>query len=225
MEPDSTGDSVGHLLTAIRLADTAFPSGGFAFSSGLEGAYRDGHVRNEDDVHAFVAEQVTLRWHTGDRVLLRMAWSARNPVHVDRLADATSPMSVLRAASTRAGTALLGTFAALGHEAAADYRSAVRSNAAVGHLPIAQAVCYRCAGLDCRTAESIAGWQMIAGIAGAATRLGIVGHIGAQRVVGHASTVLAEALALQPPARPAAFSWFADIAAQRSTDGVRLFAS
>ena len=30
------------LLTAMRFGDSAFPSGGFAFSSGLEGAHRDG---------------------------------------------------------------------------------------------------------------------------------------------------------------------------------------
>ncbi|MDT5324386.1 MAG: urease accessory protein [Mycobacterium sp.] len=46
------------LLDAIRFGDRAFPSGGFAFSSGLEGSHRDGLVKDEGDVTTFSAEQL-----------------------------------------------------------------------------------------------------------------------------------------------------------------------
>ena len=79
---------LGQLLAAIRFGDSAFPSGGFAFSSGLEGSHRDGMVQDEDDVTAFVAEQLEGDWHRRDRVLLRRAWTEPDPSAADALAEA-----------------------------------------------------------------------------------------------------------------------------------------
>ncbi|MGE2737512.1 urease accessory protein UreF [Mycolicibacterium vaccae] len=214
------------LISAIRFADSAFPSGGFAFSSGLEGSHREGLVRDEDDVTAFTAEQLHGRWHHCDRVLLRGAWSA-DPAGVDLLAEAVATMSVLREASRRAGAATLATFTAVigGAGEVADYRDRVLAGTAPGHLPVVQAVCLRAAGLTLGTAETVAAWQVLSGITGAALRLGIVGHLGAQRVTTALLPCVLEVLALRPRSRPAPFTAYADIAAQRRGDGVRLFAS
>jgi urease accessory protein len=106
-----------------------------------------------------------------------------------------------------------------------DYRGRVLSGAAPGHLAVAQAVCFRAAGLTLETAEAVAAWQVVSGITGAALRLGICGHLGAQRVVTTVNPLLVELLQRQPPTEPAAFTAYADIAAQRRDDGVRLFAS
>jgi urease accessory protein len=213
------------LLAAIRFGDSAFPSGGFAFSSGLEGSHRDGMVRDEDDVAAFVAEQLEGNWHRRDRVLFRRAWAEPDPSAVDAFAEAVTPMSVLREASRRAGAATLATFAAVIDPGLADYRSRVLAGSVPGHLAVAQAVCLRAAGLTLETAEVVAAWQVVSGITGAALRLGICGHLGAQRTVTTAIPMLVELLQRQPPAEPAAFTAYADIAAQRHHDGVRLFAS
>jgi urease accessory protein len=101
----------------------------------------------------------------------------------------------------------------------------VLAGAAPGHLPVAQAVCFRAAGLTLETAEAVAVWQVVSGITGAAMRLGICGHLGAQRVVTTVNPLLLDLLQRQPPTEPAAFTAYADIAAQRHNDGVRLFAS
>lgn len=215
------------LLAAIRFADSAFPSGGFAFSSGLEGAHRDGLVRDEADVGAFTAEQLESRWHRCDRVLLRQAWSAADPAEVDALAEAVATMSVLREASRRAGAATLATFAAVlvPNDGVVGYRAAVLAGAAPGHLPVAQALCLRAAGLTVETAETVAAWQVVSGITGAAVRLGIIGHLGAQRVTTSLSPLLLDVLRREPRSTPTAFTAYADIAAQRRGDGVRMFAS
>ncbi|MFC8180705.1 urease accessory protein UreF [Rhodococcus sp. NPDC057297] len=215
--------SVPDLLAVLRFGDSAFPSGGFAFSSGLEGAVRDGFVTGEADVSAFAAEAVTGRWHTMDRVLLRSAW--QDPEHADRLGEASSALSTLREASRRSGAALLSTFAALGASDAVAYRAAVLSGSAPGHLPVAQAVCYRGHGLTVTAAEAISGWQVLSGIASAALRLGVTGHLGSQRIMQDVEGVLGSILALVPDAEPSSFTAFADIAAQRRGDGIRLFAS
>jgi urease accessory protein len=216
---------LGQLLAAIRFGDSAFPSGGFAFSSGLEGSHRDGMVRDEDDVTAFVAEQLEGNWHRRDRVLLGRAWAEPDPSAADTFAEAVTTMSVLREASRRAGAATLATFAAVIDPGLADYRSRVLAGAAPGHLAVAQAVCLRAAGLTLETAEAVAAWQVVSGITGAALRLGICGHLGAQRVVTTVNPLLLDLLQRRPPTEPAAFTAYADIAAQRHDDGARLFAS
>jgi urease accessory protein len=216
---------LGQLLAAIRFGDSAFPTGGFAFSSGLEGSHRDGMVRDEADVTAFVAEQLEGNWHRRDRVLLRRAWADPDPSAVDAFAEAVTTMSVLREASRRAGAATLATFAAVIDPGVADYRGRVLAGAAPGHLAVAQAVCFRAAGLTLDTAEAVSAWQVVSGITGAALRLGIYGHLGAQRVVTAVNPLQLELLQRQPPTEPAAFTAYADIAAQRHDDGVRLFAS
>lgn len=215
------------LLAAIRFGDSGFPSGGFAFSSGLEGSHRDGLVADEADVTAFAAEQLDGRWHRCDRVLMRQAWAQPDPSGVDRLAEAVTTMSVLREASRRAGAATLATFAALLEPGspAARYRSGVLDGRVPGHLPVAQAVCLRAAGLTLRTAETVAAWQLLSGITGAAMRLGIIGHLGGQRVTTALLPGVLELLGREPHATPAPFTAYADIAAQRRGDGVRLFAS
>lgn len=220
---------MAQLLAAIRFGDSGFPSGGFAFSSGLEGAHRDGMVLDEDDVGAFAAEQLEGRWHPCDRVLLRQAWGARDPSGVDALAEAIATMSVLREASRRAGAATLATFAAVlppaSGSAVTGYRDRVLTGSAPGHLAVAQAVCLRAAGLTLGTAETVAAWQVLSGITGAALRLGVVGHLGAQRVTTALTPLLLTVLDRQPVGSPATFTAYADIAAQRRGDGARLFAS
>jgi urease accessory protein len=216
------------LLMAIRFGDSGFPSGGFAFSSGLENSYRDGLVLDEDDVGAFAAEQLEGRWHGCDRVLLRQAWFADDPAAADAMAEAVATMSVLREASRRAGAATLATFAAvLGgpDPSVADYRDRVLAGSAPGHLCVAQAVCLRAAALTVQSAETVTAWQVLSGITGAALRLGIVGHLGAQRVTTALAPLVVNLLNRQPGSVPAAFTAYADIAAQRRGDGARLFAS
>ncbi|AQA02088.1 urease accessory protein UreF [Mycobacterium sp. MS1601] len=215
---------LGQLLSAIRFADSAFPSGGFAFSSGLEGSHRDGLVADEADVAGFAAEALEGRWHQCDRVLMRRAWAMGAVDEADELAEALAVMSVLRLASRRAGAATLGTFAAV-LDGVAEYRSRVLAGTTPGHLPVAQAVCFRAAGLTLETAEAVAAWQVLSGITGAAVRLGIIGHLGAQRVTSASTPVMLDLLRREPRREPAMFTAFADIAAQRRGDGTRLFAS
>ncbi|WP_230596342.1 MULTISPECIES: urease accessory protein UreF [Nocardiaceae] len=218
--------TVSEVLMTLRLGDSAFPSGGFAFSSGLEGSYRDGFVTDESGLGAFAREQVLGRWNTVDRRVLRAAWPRGAAELADRRCEVHSTMSVLREGSRRAGAAVLGTFAALGYEDIADYRRSVLLGVVPGHLPVAQALCFRVAGLSLESAETVSVWQAVSGIASAGLRLGIVGHLGAQRVLADLEPTIADVLS--DPSSGAAlysFSAFADISAQRRGDGARLFAS
>ncbi|MDE3219193.1 MAG: hypothetical protein KGO23_07460 [Nitrospirota bacterium] len=47
------------LLRGFRFIDSFFPSGGYAFSSGIEAAAQDGVVRNAEELSCFVVESLT----------------------------------------------------------------------------------------------------------------------------------------------------------------------
>ncbi|MYA29552.1 MAG: urease accessory protein UreF, partial [Nitrospira sp. SB0666_bin_27] len=51
------------LLQGFRYLDTFFPSGGFAFSSGLETAVQEDNVRTAEDLNRYVVD--FFRWGLG----------------------------------------------------------------------------------------------------------------------------------------------------------------
>lgn len=219
------------LLLALQFADSAFPSGGFAFSWGLEGLVADGLVTDADDVADVVAQQLTLRWHSMDRALLGRAHAANDAamqVAADRLAEAVTFSAPMRAGSRRAGRALLGVCARLGLPAATAYHALAADDARLGHLAVVQGIVYRAAGMTCAMAELVSGWSLISGFCSAAVRLGVIGHVEALRITAALRATLAELLASPAPAAelPASFTPLADIAVMRNhRRDLRMFAT
>jgi len=207
-------------LALLQLGDSAYPAGGFAFSWGIEGLAADGMLANRNELDRVIADQLTRRWATMDRILLRKAFQARNCkaiAEVDRLAEAGTPSAEMRDGSRRAGRALLGVWVKLEGPLSIAYRDQVSADARLGHLPIAQAVVGRDAGFSLDAAELVSGWTLVTGLVSAAVRLGIIGHIEAQQSQAAARGLLGELLADTPgaDALPASFTPFIDIAVSR----------
>jgi urease accessory protein len=104
------------LLLALQFGDSAFPSGGFAFSWGLEGLAADGLIDDDEDVAEIITQQLTMRWSTMDRILLGRAHAAQDlhaVTSADLAAEAATLSASMRAGSRRAGRALLGVCARL----------------------------------------------------------------------------------------------------------------
>jgi urease accessory protein len=207
-------------LALLQLGDSAYPAGGFAFSWGLEGLAADGMLADRDQLDRIIVDHLVRRWATMDRILLRRAFHAPDCVviaAVDRYAEAASPSAEMREGSRRAGRALLGVWVKLAGSLSVAYRKLVSSDSRLGHLPIVQAVVCRDADFRLDAAELVSGWSLVTGLVSAAVRLGIIGHIEAQRSLSAARSLLAELLAETPPpdAVPASFTPFIDIAVSR----------
>jgi urease accessory protein len=177
-------------------------------------------LANRNELDRVIADQLTRRWATMDRILLRKAFQARNCkaiAEIDRLTEAGTPSAEMRDGSRRAGRALLGVWVKLEGPLSIAYRDQVSADARLGHLPIAQAVVGRDAGFSLDAAELVSGWTLVTGLVSAAVRLGIIGHIEAQQSQAAARGLLGELLADTPgaDALPASFTPFIDIAVSR----------
>lgn len=218
------------LLLALQMGDSAFPSGGFGFSWGLETLKADGLVRDGPGVVDFARTQLRRRWATADRPVLRRAAAAAGDLEtlatLDRAVEAMTLAAELRSGSRRAGRALLRSHATLGTPGAADYQAAVRDGRAPGHLPIAQGVVWTGAGLCAEEVEAVSAFLLVAGIGQAAVRLALMGPAESQAMIAALRPDMAELLASALPEQPHSFAPLAEIAAMRHETGdARLFAN
>lgn len=222
------------LLAALQHGDSFFPSGGVAFSWGLETLLNDGLVRDHAQVHGFVSDQLRHRWATLDRPALAashrcagdLAGDLDGVVQVDELLEAMSLAREFREGSRRAGAALLGVHEKLGTGTAAAYQRLVRDGRAPGHLAVVQGLAWRGAGLGETDAAAVSAYTLCVGFLGAALRLGRIGHVESQRSLSVLREEIADILIGPAPALEdmAAYAPEADIAAMRhETQEVRLF--
>lgn len=217
-------------LALLQLGDSAYPAGGFAFSWGIEGLAADGLLDGVHELDDAIHTHLAHRWHTSDRVLLRRAFTddLEAAAAADRLAEATTLSAELREGSHRAGRALLGVAVKLGGPLSTTYREMVSADPRLGHLPIIQALSYRDAGLTLAAAELVSSWTLVTGLVSAATRLGLIGHIEAQRALTEARKTLADLLETTPDPDdlPSSFTPLIDIAIARGpARHIRMFAT
>ncbi|GLS45610.1 urease accessory protein UreF [Methylobacterium brachythecii] len=224
-------------LLALQHADSAFPSGSFAFSNGIEGLAALEPNFGADGLARAVTAILRHRWARSERVALTLAHRATGDfvrlAAIDEAIEAATLAETMRQGSRRNGASLLVTHARLGTPGAAELRAALSAGTVFGHLAMVQGVLWRGLGLDEAAAAQISGYQTLAGLVTAAIRLGGVGAIEAQRVVGEVLPVLAEVLAepVETPATPDAirlesFTPLVEIAAARHARAdLRLFAN
>ncbi len=220
------------LLLALQHGDSFFPSGSIAFSWGLETLRAEGVIASAADLQRFATGQLTRRWASCDRPALAAAHAAGGDLdrvrEVDRAVEALTLAREMREGSRRGGATLLGVHEALGTPGAAVYRRSVRSGEAPGHLAAVQGLVWRGVDLPQEAAAAISAHGLSIGLLGAALRLGLIGHLEAQRILACLRPVIRRLLA-RPPAplrRLAAFAPEAEIAAMRhETASLRLFAN
>jgi len=218
------------LLKALQQADSFFPSGATAFSWGIETLIADRAADLRAELLPVLIAQLEERWATFDRGVLACAFAADGNLQmlasIDAEVEAMLLPAELREGSRRAGASLLDVHQRLGTRDAADYRSAVLSGTARGHLAVVQGTVWRALGVSFLEAQAISAHGFCVSLLGAAVRLGVIGHIQSQRALSAAQEVIAELLQQPAPPLDACYSFTPqlDIAAMRhETQAARLF--
>ena len=219
------------LLTILQHADSAFPSGSFAFSNGIEGLAAMNAPLDRDGLHNIVAMFLRHRWATSDRVALALAHRANcnfeQISEIDHAVEAATLAEPLRSGSKRNGGALLAAHVRLKTPGAAELRTRIEDGAALGHLPVVQGFVWRARGIGEADAIAMSGYSTAAGLTTAAVRLGRIGAVEAQAVLTAQLTTIAGLSAPVPPdAEIESFMPWVDAAASRHARAhLRLFAS
>jgi len=220
------------LLGALQYADSFFPSGSIAFSWGLETLRADGEIVSPDQVAQFLQGQLVHRWASFDAPVLVAAMRAGGKfdrlADLDQLVEAMTLVPELREGSRRAGASLLKVHAGLGTPGADEYRRNIERRKTRGHLCVVQGLLWNATGLSEEACRAVSAHTLCTGIVGAALRLGMIGHLDAQKILLQARPVLVELLKL--PAGQAeelcAYAPHAEIAAMRhEVQDSRLFAN
>lgn len=184
-----------------QLADSAFPTGGFAHAGGLEAAVQLGAVAGGEGLARFAEEAI---WNAAGFGLPFVSAAHASPEalpDLDHRCDAFTPSHVANRASRAQGEALLRAAAAAFGGGAAELASLARRERLPCHLaPVQGAVAARL-GVALPDARRLYLFLQLRGIVSAAVRLGLVGPLEAQGVQAGLANV-AEAAAAGADAAP-----------------------
>ena len=188
----------------LQIADSAFPTGGFAHSAGLEAALHLGEAGKPDGLDAYVQ---MLLWNTGTAALPFVAGAYDAPSEVwalDARMDALLTNHVANRASRTQGRAFVATCTRVFDDPVlASLGARSRTREACAHFAPVLGACLAALSMARRDALAIHLHLTLRGVASAAVRLGIVGPYEAQRLQHrHAATmdsVLERCERLRPP--------------------------
>lgn len=132
------------LLNGLRFVDSFFPSGGFAFSSGLEAAVKGGAVQDGKDLARFVEDLLVHGISRREAVAVAIAHQAAMtnkllPVlKVDRELDELKIGRDSRLASRQMGRQVMKVAAEQIHDSRLlrDFRVAIEEGRTPGHIPV-----------------------------------------------------------------------------------------
>lgn len=164
---------------AWQVVDSAFPTGTFAHSWGLEAAWQHGEVPDTTALSQFLGDSITQAGHT----LLPLVNSAYRDLErfeaLDERADVFLLNAVANRASRQQGRTLLATTMKIWPSPTL---TAIEARVARAHLAPVSGVVFRAIGLPLGTAQQIVLYATARGVLAAAVRLGIAGSYEAQRL-------------------------------------------
>lgn len=172
------------LLRGLRFIDSFFPSGGYAYSSGLEAAVQAGAVRNGDHLSRYVEDMFRQGVARREAVAVAVAHEAllRNDLHaalaVDHELHAMKIGHESRLASQQMGRQVvkIAVEPPAAHGVLKDFHAAVEADRTPCHFPVALALTLADAGWG--KAETIAAfcYQTAVGFVSAALKLLPIGQ-------------------------------------------------
>lgn len=180
------------LLEGLRFVDTFFPSGGYAFSSGLEAAVQGGAVKTSDQLARYIED--LLRGGMSRREALATKQANRSAtigsldaaVHIDRELDSTKLGRESRMASRQMGRQVIRVAAdqIRAKSILSEYRDEVDADRAHGHLAVTFGLTMGACGWSSEETAAAFLYQTAVGFISAAMRLSPIGQHEGQRILG-----------------------------------------
>lgn len=232
--PSGTTD-LGQLLVSLQLSDSAFPSGLYTMSHGLEG-FHQARLVDREDLGELLDELLVWSVGPGDATALALAHAAATDgdwpqvERVDRMLFASKLNAEMRSASVRSGRQLIGIAdEVFGEGSITHYRELVQARQVPGCQPVVSGVCYAATGVERGRAVVSDLFAFSASFVGAALRLRLADHRQAQAVLRDVGPTI-ESVAADALARSiddlGGFAPMADISSARhERANGRLFAS
>jgi len=179
------------LLKGLRFVDSFFPSGGYAFSSGLEAAVQGGAVRNAEELSRYVVESLTTGIGEREAVAVGLAHDAcisgslEIALKADRELEAMKLGRESRTASRQMGRQVIRL--AENQQARPplieDYLVAVEAEQAPGHLAVSFGLTLAAAGWSKEDSIAAFLYQVATGFVAAAMKLMPIGQREGQRLL------------------------------------------
>ena len=179
------------LLNGLRFVDSFFPSGGYAFSSGLEAAVQGGAVRNTEELSLYVVESLTTGIGEREAVAVGLAHDAcvsgimEMAFKADRELEAMKLGRELRIASRQMGRQVIRLAANqhVRHPLIEDYLAAVEAERTPGHLAVSFGLTLAAAGWSKEDSIAAFLYQTATGFVAAAMKLMPIGQREGQRLL------------------------------------------
>jgi urease accessory protein len=211
------------LLNGLRFVDSFFPSGGFAFSSGLEAAVKDGAVQDGKDVARYVED--LLRHGVGKREAVAVA-VAHRALSIGRLAPALAADQALEAlkvgresrlASRQMGRQVMkAAIEQFGdHQPVHDFATAIDEGRTPGHVAVAVGLTLAACGWSRQDTVAAFLYQTAQGMVSAAMKLLPVGQQQGQQLLAQWAPLIVRLSHATPQAGLASWSPIHDIYAMR----------
>jgi urease accessory protein len=180
---------VRQLLASLQFSDSAFPSGFYTMSHGLEGYSQAGLVER-GDVRELLADLLVHAVGPGDATALAVAHRAAGAADWDLVQEADQRLfaskltAEMRRASVRSGHQLIDMAEeVVGGAGISEYAGRVRGRSTPGCQPVATAVVYSATGLTTESAVASDLFAYAVSFVGAALRLRLTDHRHAQVVL------------------------------------------
>jgi len=179
------------LLNGLRFVDSFFPSGGYAYSSGLEAAVQAGAVKDGDGLSRYVED--LLRGGIGRReaVAVGLAHGAlvsnalETALETDSELDAMKVCRETRLASRQMGRQVLRVASEQMRDCTLlqQFDEELEAGRTPGHLPVGMGLTLGACGWPCRESIAVYLYQVAVGLVSAAMKLLPVGQRESQQLL------------------------------------------
>ncbi|TKB75711.1 MAG: hypothetical protein E8D46_02490 [Nitrospira sp.] len=179
------------LLNGLRFVDSFFPSGGYAFSSGLEAAVQGGAVQNGEELSRYVVETLTTGMGEREAVVVGLAHEAYLSGSLGIAFKADHDLEAMqlgresRTASRQMGRQVIRLAAdqLASHPVIETYLAAVEADRTPGHLAVAIGLTLATAGWSKEDTIAAFLYQTATGFVAAAMKLMPLGQREGQRLL------------------------------------------